>query len=155
MVKPYRLLLLITVMIPLAREAAAQTLAPWPPCVAEFGKLREDVQKCGLAAKAASQHKVSREEMCKRITAYSAAELKWVNYVETNAAICGFPAEVVQQLKQVRSKTEQTKERVCGPVPGFGPATRGDALGTMRPPTLETEPVSCRSPSPRLHIADP
>jgi len=48
------------------------------PCVAEFGKLREDVQKCGLAAKAASQYKVSRGEMCKHITAYTAAELKWV-----------------------------------------------------------------------------
>jgi len=92
MVKPYRVLL-ITIMILLAGEAAAQTLAPWPPC-AEFGKLREDVQKCGLAAKAASQHKVSREEMCKHITAYSSAELKLVKYVETNAATCGFPAEV-------------------------------------------------------------
>jgi len=151
MVNSYRLLL-ITVMILLAGEAAAQTPAP---CVAEFGKLREDVQKCGLAAKAASQYKVSRGEMCKHITAYSAAELKWVKYVETNAATCGFPAAVVQQLKQVHGKTEQTKERICAPVPGFGPPSGGDGLGTMRPPTLETEPVPCRSPNGPLHIADP
>jgi hypothetical protein len=70
-----------------------------PPCMAEFAKLREDVQKCGLVAKAAGQRKASREEMCKHITAYSAAELKWVKYVETNTATCGFPNEVVQQLK--------------------------------------------------------
>ena len=146
MVNSYRLLL-ITVMILLAGEAAAQTLAP---CVAEFGKLREDVQKCGLAAKAASQYKVSRGEMCKHITAYSAAELKWVKYVETNAATCGFPAAVVLQLKQVHGKTEQTKERICAPVLSWS-----DGLGTMRPPTRETEPVPCRSPNGPLHIADP
>jgi hypothetical protein len=42
------------------------------------------VQKRGLAAKAAGQRKASREEMCKNITAYSAAELKWVTYSEDN-----------------------------------------------------------------------
>lgn len=157
MVKPYRLLLLITVMILLAGGAAAQTqtLAPWSPCVAEFGKLRDDVQKCGLAAKAAGQRKVSREEMCQHITAYSAAELKWVKYVETNAATCGFPAEVVQQLTRVHDNTEQTKQRICAPVRSFGPPNLGDGLGTMRPPMLETEPVPCRSPIGPLRIADP
>jgi hypothetical protein len=53
----------------------------WSPRNAEFGKPHEDVQKCGLAAKAAGRRKVSREDMCKHITAYSAAELKWVKYV--------------------------------------------------------------------------
>jgi hypothetical protein len=132
MMKPNRLLLLITVMILPACEAAAQTLAR--PCVAESAKLREDVQKCRLAAKAAGQRKASSEELCKHITALSAAELKWIKYAETNAATCHFPAEVVEQLKQIHDKTEQIKER----------------MGAL---TLETEPEPC--PSPRLHIADP
>src|SRR6266446_8226625 len=55
-----------------------------PPCMAEFARLRDDVQKRGLAAKAAGQRKVSRQEMCKHITAYSAAELKCVKYTEAN-----------------------------------------------------------------------
>jgi hypothetical protein len=111
-----------------------------PPCMAEFARLREDVQKRGLAAKAAGQRKVSREEMCKHITDYSAAELKWVKYTEANTASCGIPAEVAQQLKQVHSNTEQTKAKICaaGPGPSAAPPSLSDALGTSRLPTPET-----------------
>jgi hypothetical protein len=110
-----------------------------PPCMTEFTKLREDVQKKGLAAKAAGQRKVSREEMCKHITAYSVAELKWVKYSETNVTSCGIPAEVVQQLKQVHSGTEQTKEKICAAGPAAAaPPSLSDALGTTRLPTPET-----------------
>jgi hypothetical protein len=65
--------------------------------------LRDDVQKRGLAAKVAGQRKASREEMCKHITAYSAAELKWVKYTEDNVTSCAIPTELALQLKQVHS----------------------------------------------------
>jgi hypothetical protein len=110
-----------------------------PPCIAEFAKLRDDVQKRGLAAKAAGQRKVSREEMCKHITAYSVAELKWVKYTETNVQSCGIPAEVVQQLKQVHINTEQTKEKICAPAPAAPAPSLSDALGTWRLPTPDTK----------------
>ena len=110
-----------------------------PPCIAEFAKLRDDVQKRGLAAKAAGQRKVSREEMCKHITAYSAAELKWVKYTETNVQTCGIPAEVVQQLKQVHTNTEQTREKICAAAPAAAPPSLSDALGTSRLPTPDTK----------------
>jgi hypothetical protein len=110
-----------------------------PPCVAEFAKLRDDVQKRGLAAKAAGEHKVSREEMCKHIMAYSAAELKWVKYTEANVQTCGIPAEVVQQLKQVHTNTEQTKEKICTAAPAAPPPSLSDALGTSRLPTPDTK----------------
>ena len=103
-----------------------------PPCMAEFARLREDVQKRGLAAKAAGQRKVSREEMCKHITAYSAAELKWVKYTEANTTSCGIPAEVAQQLKQVHTNTEQTNERICAAVDG----PRLDVPSREQPPGL-------------------
>ena len=109
-----------------------------PPCMAEFARLREDVQKRGLAAKAAGQRKVSREEMCKHITDYSAAELKWVKYTEANTTSCGIPAEVAQQLKQVHSNTEQTKAKICAAGPTAAPPSLSDALGTSRLPTPET-----------------
>jgi hypothetical protein len=83
--------------------------------MAEFAKLREDVQTKGLAAKAAGARKVSREEMCKHITAYSAAELKWVKFTESNVTSCGIPVQVVNQLKEVHVHTEQTKEKICAP----------------------------------------
>ena len=110
-----------------------------PPCMAEFAKLRDDVQKKGLAAKAAGERKVSREEMCKHITAYNAAELKWVKYSESNVSTCGIPGEVVQQLKQVHGHTEQTREKICaaGAAAPAAPSL-ADALGTTKLPTPET-----------------
>jgi hypothetical protein len=109
-----------------------------PPCMAEFAKLRDEVQKKGLAAKAAGQRKASREEMCKHITGYSAAELKWVKFTESNVQGCGIPAEVLQQLKQVHNNTEQTKEKICAAGPSAAPPSLSDALGTSRLPTPET-----------------
>jgi hypothetical protein len=108
-----------------------------PPCVAEFLKLREDVQKKGLAAKAAGQRKVSREDMCKYITTYAAAETKWVKYAEGGVTSCGIPREIVQQLKTVHGHTEETREKICAPAVAAAPSL-SDALGTTRLPTPET-----------------
>lgn len=111
-----------------------------PPCMAEFTKLREEVQKRGLAARAAGDRKATREEMCKHITAYNSAELKWVKFSELNVTSCGIPVQVVQQLKEVHGHTEQTREKICAAGPGGGPAapSLSDALGTTKLPTPET-----------------
>jgi hypothetical protein len=84
-----------------------------PPCMAEFTKLREEVLKRGEAAQAAGQHKVSREETCKHITAYAVAELKWVKFTEAGVSSCGIPAQVAQQLKQVHAK-DATADFIAG-----------------------------------------
>jgi hypothetical protein len=111
-----------------------------PPCMTEFSKLRDDVQKRGLAAKAAGARKAPREEMCKHITAYSAAELKWVKFTESNVTTCGIPVQVVNQLKEIHGHTEQTKEKICaaGPAAAAGPPSLSDALGTTKLPTPDT-----------------
>jgi hypothetical protein len=112
-----------------------------PPCMAEFTKLREEVQKRGQAAKAAGEHKASREEMCKHITAYAVAELKWVKFTEAGVTSpsCNIPPEVAKQLKQVHANTEQTREKVCAAQAAAAPAapSLSDALGTTRLPTPE------------------
>ncbi len=113
-----------------------------PPCIAEFTKLREDVEKKGKVAKTASEHKASREEMCKHITAYAAAELKWAKFTEAGVSSCGIPPQIVQQLKQVHTHTEETREKICNAAaagPGVAAApSLSDALGTTRLPTPET-----------------
>jgi hypothetical protein len=106
-----------------------------PPCVVEFGKLRDEVQKKGMAAKAAQDHKVAREEMCKIVQAYSAAEGKWLKFAETGVASCGIPSEVVNQLKQVHARTEQARTNICSAAPAAAAAAApslSDALGTNR-----------------------
>jgi hypothetical protein len=113
------------------------------PCLPEFLKLREDVEKKGLAAKQASEHKATREEMCKYITVYSAAELKWVKYAQNGVATCGVPASVAQELKTIHGHTEETKAKICavgaaGVVGTPVPPSLSDALGTTRLPVPAT-----------------
>ena len=112
-----------------------------PACVGEFAKMREDVQKKGIAAKQASEKHVPREELCKLITVYGAAEAKWVKFAEQGVSACGIPVEIVNQLKQVHGRTEQAREKICAAGPASaamaGPSL-SEALGTSRP-TLETK----------------
>jgi hypothetical protein len=111
-------------------------------CMAEFGKLRDDVQKQGMAAKAAGQRKASREEMCKLITNYAAAETKWVNFTATGVSTCGIPPQIAKQLKEVHANTEKTRERICtaGPAVG-GPPSISDALGVSQMTTPDRSKV--------------
>ena len=108
-----------------------------PPCMAEFAKLRDEVQKKGMAAKAAGQRKVAREEMCKYITTYATAEAKWVKFTESGVRTCGIPVQVANQLKQVHTNTEQTREKICAAGPSAAAPSLSDALGTSRLPTAE------------------
>jgi hypothetical protein len=63
--------------------------------------------------------------MCKHITAYSAAEFKWVKYAEDNVTSCAIPTELVSQLKRAHSNAEQIKEKICASE--FGQAIVGKA----------------------------
>ncbi len=101
-----------------------------PPCMAEFTKMREEVEKKGQAAKAAGQKHASREEMCKLITSYAASEAKWVKFTEAGVGTCGIPPQIANQLKQVHTNTEQTKEKICtaGPAGPAAAPSLSDAL---------------------------
>jgi hypothetical protein len=136
-------------MSPMAAPAmgAAPFGAPGPapqgatsPCLPEFLRLREDVEKKGQAAKQASAHKATREEMCKYITVYSAAELKWVKFAESGVATCGVPASVAQELKTLHGHTEETKAKICAVAVVGTPVapSLSDALGTTRLPVPAT-----------------
>ena len=112
-------------------------------CLRQFTQYREEVEKRGLAAKAAGDsHKVSREEMCKLVVAYSAAEGKWIKYSAENMANCGIPREVVEQIKKAHAHTDEARTKICAAGPAGGaPSTPSlsDALGTSRLPSEQTE----------------
>jgi hypothetical protein len=84
-----------------------------PPCVIEFGKLRDEVQKKGAAAKDASEHKVACGKICKIVQAYSAVEGNWLKFAEAGVSTCGIPREIVNQLKQVHARTEHARIGIC------------------------------------------
>jgi hypothetical protein len=93
-----------------------------------------------MAAKQAGEKKAPREEMCKLITSYAAAEAEWVKFTSTGISTCGIPPQIADQLKKVHARTEETKTRVCaaGPAGGGGPPSLSDALGTTRVATPDT-----------------
>jgi hypothetical protein len=110
--------------------------------MAEFTRLREDVERKGVAAKSAGQRKLPREEMCKYITAYAAAEEKWASFTAAGVQSCGIPSQIATQLKQVHANTEQTKEKICmpGPAPVTAPSLDA-APGTNMPATPVSTPT--------------
>jgi hypothetical protein len=111
-------------------------------CIQNFSKFREEVEKRAIAAKTASEKKVARDEMCTLVTAYSAAESKWIKFSEDNMAKCGIPKQAVDQIKGVHLRTADARKKICASGPQAGaPAapSLSDALGTSRLPAPTAE----------------
>jgi len=110
-----------------AGRAAAQGAAPLlggglgePPrsgasdvCRKDFAPLREEAEKRGRLIKAASDRKAPADETCKLIAAFGEAEIKMIKYVDLNAAVCGIPQRVSDQLKAGHKNTEALQQKVC------------------------------------------
>lgn len=82
-------------------------------CMKNFVPLREEAEKRGKMIKAASDRKAPPDEACKLIGNFGQAELKMIKYVETNAAKCGIPAQIADQLKNGHKNTEKMQKQVC------------------------------------------
>jgi len=107
-------------------------------CVARFTALRSQVEKMGMAAKAGSEKRLPREEMCKLVTAYSAAEMKWVEYADMSMSRCGIPQEIVRQLKTVHVRTANGEKKLCAAEPAAAPTLSN---------TLDRAPLPTRAPN--------
>jgi hypothetical protein len=104
-------------------------------CMKGFAPLREEAEKRGKMIKAASERHAPPDEACKLIGNYSQAELKLIKFAETNAAACGIPPRITDQLKTGHKNTETMQRKVCavaqqaksrepaGPVGDFWPAS--------------------------------
>jgi hypothetical protein len=100
-----------------------------------FVPLREEAEKKGKMIKAASDRHAMPDEACKLIGNYAAAEVKMISYVEKNAAKCGIPPQIGDQLKAGHKGTEALRTKVCNAAEQMknrGPAgpTLSDVLGT-------------------------
>lgn len=102
------------------QQQTPAAVSPWnvspqqePPCIAAFGKLRDDAQKKAGAIQAAGKNKVDPKTACGLFNTFSAAEAKLVKYAADNVSSCGIPAEVVNNLKQQHTRTVSIQTRVC------------------------------------------
>jgi hypothetical protein len=84
-----------------------------PPCFGEFNPIRHEAQAHLEVLKAAMQKKAPREEACKLIKAFSAAEAKVVDYVTANQESCGIPQQGVDGMKKNHERTVKMEAQVC------------------------------------------
>jgi hypothetical protein len=133
------------------QQQAAQPPAqdPWskpaeqqmPPCLEQFVKLRKEVEKRGGVIQAAGQRKQkpSAKEACGLFNAFTGAELKMIKYATDNAAKCGIPAQIIDNMKQSHAKSTEVRTRVCqaaangGPGRAAAPPSLSDALSAPVP----------------------
>jgi hypothetical protein len=94
-------------------------------CMKGFVPLREEAEKRGKMIKAASDRKAPPDEACKLIGNFGQAEIKMIKYVEANAAKCGIPPQIADQLKNGHKNTEKMQKQVCAVAQQA--ATRGPA----------------------------
>ena len=78
-----------------------------------FMPLREEAEKRGKMIKAASERHAPPDEACKLIGNYGQAETNMIKYVEANAAKCGIPPQIADQLKAGHKNTEKMQKKVC------------------------------------------
>ena len=84
-----------------------------PPCIKDFGKLREEAEKKAMAIRAAGERKATPKEACQLFNALVAAQSKMLKYATDNATWCGIPNQVVSDLKGGITKTSEIRTRVC------------------------------------------
>lgn len=134
---------------PQQQAAQPPALDPWskpaeqqmPPCLEQFVKLRKEVEKRGAVIQAAGQRKQkpSPKEACGLFNAFTGAELKMIKYATDNAAKCGIPAQIIDNMKQSHVKSNEIRTRVCevaangGPARAAAPPSLSDALSAPVP----------------------
>jgi len=99
-------------------------------CMKEFMPLREDAEKRGKLIKQASDRHATPQDACKLIEAFGQSEIRMIKYVETHAAKCGIPPQVLDQLKNGHKNSEGMREKVCNA------ATQMQARGGPAGPSL-------------------
>jgi hypothetical protein len=117
---------------PDAQSQAQSQAQQGPPCLAEFGKLRDDAEKKANVLRQASARKASPKEACNLLTGFSAAEAKMLKYASDNRVWCGIPPQIVESIKKGHERTAELRTKVCqvaaAPQAPRGP-TLSDALG--------------------------
>lgn len=103
----------------------------------EIEALHKDRESRGATIQAGMQRKAPPGELCPLIRRYADAEAKFIKFIEGNAKTCGFPSEIIPQLKEGHKRTLQGRTNICnaaaGPPPPK-PPTLGEALGAARVP---------------------
>jgi hypothetical protein len=85
--------------------------------LSSFAPLREELEKRVKAVQAimstAETHPVSPDEACELFGGLAQAQSEALKFVEANAARCGIPAQIGEQLSEGLKKIEATQKSAC------------------------------------------
>jgi len=88
-----------------------------PPACQQLLVMRDDVQKHGMALRAAGQRRAQPEEACTLFKAFLVSETRMIEGLEQQKSSCGVPDEVIKQLKASHVQVEKTAKQVCDAAP--------------------------------------
>lgn len=117
-----RALFIAACIIPVTAGQAAAQFLPMPqqqqqqqepPCIAEFGKLRDATEKKAIAIRAASERKATPKVACGLFNDFSASEAKMIKYAVDNAVWCGIPPQIIENMKKGHARTTEIRTKVC------------------------------------------
>jgi hypothetical protein len=109
-----------------------------PPCLKQFAKLRDEAASKAAKIQAVSQakQKPSAQVVCGLFNSFSSAEAKLIKYAVESQGWCGIPQQIITQMKQSHTKTDQTRAQICrvaaAPARPRGPSL-SEALGSDVP----------------------
>jgi hypothetical protein len=113
-----RAMLIAACLLPTAVATAAAQFQPppqqqEPPCIKDFGKLRDDAAKKAALIRTASDRHVPPREACQLFNAFSAAEAKMMKFAIDNSLWCGIPPQVIDSIKKSHARTNEIRTKVC------------------------------------------
>jgi hypothetical protein len=127
----------------ISANAALAQGAPSPEqrdaCAKEYASLREDAEAKGNLIKTAGAQNAPPEETCKIAGSYRLAVVKIVKYVQANAAQCGIPPSVMEQLKAIFISAESLYSNACRAAEQAGKSGPPRQINDFGDPTLERQ----------------
>jgi hypothetical protein len=114
-----------------------------PPCMKDFGRLRDDAEKHAAAVMAAQKNKVPLPQACKLLTAFAASQERMLAFAKKNEVWCGIPPELVQRISAGHDNVVKARGKICQmaaqPQRPAGPSL-SDALGGPIPDSSNIKP---------------
>lgn len=116
-------------------------------CEQQFAKLRNELEKRGMALQAAGKRKAPAGEMCKLLRSFTATEAQVLKFFDESQAKCGIPDEPVRHAREGHAKAVTMRNQVCqiaagppappppAPSAGLSGALGSNALGGPPPPS--------------------
>jgi hypothetical protein len=109
------------------RHAAAQNDAfQQAACQEEFGKLRGELEKRGMALKNAP--KLAPGDACKLLRNFTVVEAQMLKFLTDKKTACSIPDQLIKQVGESHGKSNAMRDQVCKAAAGPAPPPPSQGL---------------------------